>query len=165
MRPFKRSPMCSRQGPPRTLFPTLPLTAVALIAALLALTSTSAIAVVRIKNDPGGKIGDYYSRYQALRSSKDQVVIDGKCSSACTMILGIVPPDRICVTRNALFGFHAAWQPAPSGQKVINGPGTRTLMSLYPSPIRNWIERNGGLSSKMIYLSGSELMAIYRECR
>jgi len=165
MRPFKRSPICSRQDRTGTLFPPLLLAAVALVAALLVLMPTSATAVVRITNDPGGNIGDYYSRYQALRSSKDQVVIDGKCSSACTMILGIVPPDRICVTRNALLGFHAAWQPNLVGQKVINDPATRTLMSLYPSPIRHWIERNGGLRSKMIYLSGSELMAIYRECR
>ena len=136
-----------------------------LIAALLLLTPIKATAVVRIANDAGGNIGAYYSRYEALRSSKDQVVIDGTCSSACTMVLGMVPANRICVTRNALLGFHAAWQPARSGRKVINGPGTRTLMSFYPTPIRNWIERNGGLGSKMMYLSGPELMAFYRECQ
>jgi hypothetical protein len=100
----------------------------------------------------------------ALRVSKDHVVIDGTCSSACTLVLGIVPANRICVTRNALLGFHAAWQPNLRGQKVFNGPGTRTLMSFYPSPIRQWIVRNGGLGPKMIYLSGPQLMAIYQEC-
>jgi hypothetical protein len=136
-----------------------------LIAILLTLVSQPAAAVVRITDDQGGNIGDYYSRYQALRSSKAKVVIDGKCSSACTMILGIVPPDRICVTKNALLGFHAAWQPTFLGLKSINEPATRTLMTFYPGPIRQWIEHNGGLSSQMMYLTGPELMAIYRQCR
>jgi len=136
-----------------------------LISILLTLVSQPAAAVVRITDDEGGKLGDYYSRYQTLRASKDKVIIDGICSSACTMILGIVPPNRICVTRNAMLGFHAAWQPSFLGLKVINEPATRTLMSLYPVPIRQWIEHNGGLSSKMMYLTGPELMAFYRECR
>lgn len=136
-----------------------------LIAILLTFLPQPAAAIVRITNDEGGNIGVYYSRYQALRSSKAKVIIDGKCASACTMILGMVPPDRICVTRNAQLGFHAAWQPSFLGVKVINEPATRTLMSLYPIPIRQWIEHNGGLSSKMMYLTGPELMALYRECR
>src|ERR1700683_1713533 len=119
MRPFERSQTCSRKGWPNTFFPGSLFAAAGLIAALLALMPTSAAAVVRITNDPGGNIGDYYSRFEAVRSSKDQVVIDGTCSSACTMILGIVPANRICVTRNALLGFHAAWPPNLVGQKVI----------------------------------------------
>jgi hypothetical protein len=83
-------------------------------------------------------------------SSADQVVIDGRCAPACTMILGIVPADRICVTKNALLGFHAALQPSLSGRRVINGPGTRTLMSFYPIPIRRWIERRGGHSGRSV---------------
>jgi hypothetical protein len=165
MRPCKCSQTFPRKGWPRTFFPASLFAAGALIAALLVLTSTPAPAVVRITNDPGGNIGAYYSRYQALRSSNEEVIIDGRCSSACTMVLGIVPADRICVTRHARLGFHAAWQPNLVGRRVINGPGTRTLMSFYPSPIRHWIERNGGLGSRMMYLSGRELMAIYRECR
>ena len=94
-----------------------------------------------------------------------QVIIDGKCSSACTLVLGIVPARRICVTQNAVLGFHAAWRPNFLGFHVTNEPATRTLMSYYPPPIRQWIARNGGLSDKMLYLSGRELMALYRECR
>src|SRR2546430_12063950 len=37
------------------------------------------------------------------------VVIAGTCVSACTMVLGLVPTDRICATSNAVLGFHAAW--------------------------------------------------------
>jgi hypothetical protein len=101
----------------------------------------------------------------ALRDSKERVVIDGTCSSACTMVLGIVPYERICVTPNAVLGFHAAWRSGFLGLKVINEPATQTLWRLYPSAIRQWIARNGGLGTGMMYLSGSELLAIYRECR
>ena len=105
-----------------------------------------------------------WQSFSAGRDSNEQVIIDGTCSSACTLVLGLVPTRRICVTRNAVFGFHAAWRPGFLGLPVINGPATRTLWSLYPMPIRQWIARNGGLTDKMLYLSGSDLFALYREC-
>ena len=120
---------------------------------------------MRITDDRGGNIGAYWSRYIAARDSNEQVVIDGKCSSACTLVLGIVPPRRICVTKNAVLGFHAAWRPGFLGLHVTNEPATRTLMSFYPPPIRQWIARNGGLTDQMLYLSGPDLLALYRECR
>lgn len=127
-------------------------------------SSKTAAAAVRITDDHGGNIGAYWSRYMALRDSGQQIIIDGTCSSACTMVLGIVPADRICVTPNAILGFHAAWRPGFLGLKVINSPATRTLMSFYPTPVRQWIDRNGGLGTGMIYLSGPELFAMYRTC-
>lgn len=124
-----------------------------------------AASVVIIKNDRGGNIGQYWTRFTAIRDAKERVIIDGVCSSACTMVLGIVPRDRICVTRNARFGFHAAWRPGFLGLRTTNKPATQTLWNLYPNPIRLWIARNGGLGSDTIYLSGSELLAMYPECR
>jgi hypothetical protein len=121
-------------------------------------------AAIRITEDRGGNIGQYWARYMAIRDAGERVVIDGTCSSACTMVLGIVPPDRICVTGNAVLGFHAAWRPGFLGIRVINSPATRTLWSFYPPEIRQWITRNGGLGSEMLYLSGRELFAMYREC-
>jgi hypothetical protein len=122
-------------------------------------------AALRITDDHGGNIGAYWSRFRAIRDSNEQVIIDGRCSSACTLVLGLVPPRRICVTKNAVFGFHAAWRPGFLGVPVINAPATRTLLSSYPPAIRQWIESNGGLTDKMLYLSGRDLLALYRECR
>ena len=127
--------------------------------------SRGASATLRITDDHGGNIGAYWSRYMAARDANEQVIIDGKCSSACTLVLGIVPQRRICVTKNAVLGFHAAWRPGFLGFHVTNAPATNTLMSFYPPPIQQWIARNGGLTDQMLYLSGSELMALYRECR
>ncbi len=134
-------------------------------AILVAAWPRTAAAVVRITNDKGGNIGAYWSRFVALRDSGQQVVIDGACESACTIVLGIVPHNRICVTPNAVLGFHAAWRPGFLGLPVTNEPATRTLMSFYPNPIRQWIAQNGGLGSEMIYLSGPQLLAMYRQCQ
>src|ERR1700719_4644835 len=137
--------------------------ALALIAQVT--TAGQATATVRIANDRGGNIGEYWSRFTALRDAKEQVIIDGICSSACTMVLGIVPRDRICVTNNAALGFHAAYRPGFLGMRIVNEPATRTLMGIYPDVIRQWLARNGGLGSETIYLAGPELFALYRKCR
>jgi len=149
----------------RFLLPKFLIAILWLSAVLLGASATNAAAVVRITDDHGGNIGVYWSRYMALRASGQQVVIDGTCASACTMVLGIVPYDRICVTPNAMLGFHAAWRPGFLGYEVINDPATRTLLNLYPVPIRQWIAHNGGLGLQTIYLSGPELFAMYRQCR
>lgn len=136
-----------------------------LAAMLVAALPKTAAAVIRITDDEGGNIGVYWSRYMAFRDAGEQIVIDGTCSSACTMVLGIVPRDRICVTPNAILGFHAAWRPGFLGFELINDPATRTLLSFYPVSIRQWIARHGGLGLQTIYLSGPELFAMYRQCR
>jgi len=120
---------------------------------------------LRITHDDGGNIGQYWARYMAVKDSGEDVAIDGVCASACTMVLGIVPHDRICVTRNAELGFHAAWRPGFLGFHETNATATRALWSFYPNPVRQWIIRNGGLGPEMLYLSGPELLAMYRECR
>lgn len=153
-----RSPRARRRGGRSALASCL-----VLLVALV--NSQPARATLRITDDHGGKIGIYWSRYMAARDAGEQVIIDGKCSSACTLVLGIVPPRRICVTKNAVLGFHAAWRPGFLGLHVANAPATRTLMSFYPPPIRQWIARHGGLTDRMLYLSGNDLLALYRECR
>jgi hypothetical protein len=139
--------------------------AIALALVLVLLLAESAGAIVRITDDRGGNIGAYWSRYMALRDAGEQIIIDGICSSACTLVLGIVPHDRICVTQNAVLGFHAGWRPGFLGYQIINDPATRTLWNIYPMQIRQWISRNGGLGLTTIYLSGAELQSMYRQCR
>lgn len=72
-------------------------------------------AVVRISDDRGGRIGTYVDKYQGLKTSGETVIIDGLCASACTIVLGAVPHDKICVTSRASLGFHAAWDPGAGG--------------------------------------------------
>jgi hypothetical protein len=139
--------------------------AFALAGLLLCAGITEGLATVRIADDRGGRIGTYIEAFAMLRSTGETVMIDGPCLSACTLILGILPPDQVCVTRRARLGFHAAWQPDHHGRPVSSSMGTQVLMEVYPARVRNWLRRKGGLSRKMIYLQGRELAAFYPPCR
>ena len=121
-------------------------------------------AAIRIAQDPGGRIETYVGKYQGVRSSGERVIIDGSCVSACTIVLGTVPHDRICVTSRARLGFHAAWDPDARGRKVTNLQATQTLYLMYPAEVRRWIDQRGGLTPRMIYLSGRELASMFRTC-
>ena len=119
-----------------------------LLAAVLLLAGVGAShAVVRIGEDRGGRIGTYVDKYQELRSSGQSVIIDGLCASACTIVLGAVPHDKICVTSHATLGFHAAWDFGANGRAVTNPEATHMLYSMYPSAVRRWIAQRGGLDA------------------
>jgi hypothetical protein len=133
-------------------------------AAVAALAISNASAAVRIKADPGGQIGPYLENLALLRSSGEKVIIDGPCLSACTMVLGVIPRNRICVTQRARLGFHAAWHPGENGRPIPSRAATQLLMDIYPEHVRSWIKDRGGLSPRMMYLSGRELAAMYQTC-
>jgi hypothetical protein len=136
-----------------------------IVAIMLAMAVSPASATKRISDDPGGQLGPYLQKLAVLRSSGEQVVIDGKCLSACTMVLGVIPHDHICVTSRAQLGFHAAWRPDESGRQVTSREGTELLMDNYPPQVRDWISRRGGLTPHMIFLSGRELASMYPTCQ
>ena len=65
-------------------------------------------AEIRILASPGGQVGPFLDLFDRVRQSGERVVIDGPCLSACTLVLMTIPEERICVTRRAVLGFHAA---------------------------------------------------------
>ena len=138
-------------------------TCATLIAVLLMLGLAPATATVRIANDTGGQIGPYLAKYRALRASGERVEIDGACASACTMLLGIIPRNRICVTPRASLVFHSAWD--MQGDQAVTADGNRILWSTYPESVRQWIKSHGGLHSQTITLNGPELAAMFPACR
>jgi len=136
-----------------------------LLAAVLLLAGVgTSHAVVRIADDLGGAIGTYVDKYQGMRSSGETVIIDGLCASACTIVLGALAHDKICVTSHAELGFHAAWDYGANGRAVTNPEATRFLYSLYPSQVRHWISQRGGLTPRLIFLRGKQLQAMYKPC-
>jgi hypothetical protein len=125
-----------------------------------------ASAEVRIVGDQGGEVSSYLQRFHAVRDSGQRVVIDGPCLSACTLLLAVVPRDRICVTHRAVLGFHAAsYYDDTSRSLVPTREGSRLVMRLYPAKIRGWIERHGGLTPQLVRLRGNELSALYNTCQ
>jgi hypothetical protein len=98
-----------------------------------ALWSSSAVAEYRITRDHGGLLEDHKAKYAVIRDRGERVVIDGICNSGCTLVLGIVPLNRVCVTPTASLGFHMAYYDKATtfGVKVMSYEGTAELMSYY----------------------------------
>ena len=137
----------------------------ALILATALLGSVPAKAEIRIIQSPGGQVGPFLDLFEKVRDSGERVVIDGPCLSACTLVLSMVPSERICVTRRAVLGFHAARSIDRRGRIYAEPEASRLVLEAYPDPIRNWILRRGGLTSRLLLLRGRELASMYRTCR
>jgi hypothetical protein len=138
-----------------------------LCSVLLLLMSGPALAELRITRDHGGYVEQYKAKYAKLRDTGERVIIDGICNSACTLVLGIVPLNRICVTPKASLGFHQAYYDKKwtAGLRVTSIAGTDELMSYYPPSVKDWVARQGGLSAQMKkVLNGAELWAIVDPC-
>ena len=130
-----------------------------------ALAVTPSGAEVRILGSPGGQVGPFLDMFDRIRDSGETVVIDGPCISACTLVLSVVPNERICVTRRAVLGFHAARSMDRRGRLYAEPEASELVLQAYPAAVRNWIRRRGGLSSRLLLLRGRELAAIYPSCR
>src|SRR5882724_6293662 len=122
-------------------------------------------AEMRIRASPGGQVGPFLDLFEEVRRSGERVVIDGPCLSACTLVLSMVPNERICVTRRAVLGFHAARSVDRRGHMYAEPEASELVLEAYPAPIRSWIERRGGLTSRLLLLRGRELKTMYRSCR
>lgn len=141
------------------------LKAILLASLLYATVPGSARAEIRILASPGGEVGPFLKLFERVRESGERVVIDGPCLSACTLVLDVVPGDRICVTRRAVLGFHAARSVDRRGRMYAEPEASNLVLQAYPEAVRSWILRRGGLSSRLLLLRGRELAAIYPSCR
>ena len=138
-----------------------------LVVAAIALCAavSPASAEIRILASPGGQVGPFIELFDRVRASGERVVIDGPCLSACTLVLMTVPTERICVTRRAVLGFHAARSIDRRGRIYAEPEASQAVLEAYPAPVRSWISRRGGLTSRLLLLRGRELAAIYPTCR
>lgn len=138
-----------------------------LVLAVLAAGAAPAHATLRITRDHGGYVEEYKAKYERIRAKGERVVIDGICNSACTLVFGIVPSSKICVTPRASIGLHEAYydKSFTFGIKVTSVEGTSELMSYYPQPVKDWIRRNGGLTTDMKKIkNGPDLWKIADPC-
>src|SRR6201985_244171 len=122
-------------------------------------------AEVRILASPGGQVGPFIDLFEKVKNSGERVVIDGPCLSACTLVLSMVPSERICVTRRAVLGFHAARSMDRRGRLYDEPAASKLVLQAYPGPVRDWIVYRGGLTSRLLLLRGRELTTMYRPCR
>ena len=74
-----------------------------------------------IAGDNGGVLQVYYERYQAYVAAGATFRIDGRCRSACTLVLAWA--DRVCITERAALGL-----PPPWGTMWVSGAALRGLV-------------------------------------
>jgi hypothetical protein len=121
---------------------------------------------VRILSSPGGQVGPFLDLFEGVRKTGDRVVSRGRpCLSACTLVLSVVPNNRICVTCRAVLGFHAARSIDRHNRLHAEPEATEHMLESYPIPVRDWIHRHGGLTSHLLLLRGRELTGFYPACR
>jgi hypothetical protein len=157
------APRESRQRPAAEKAQTMRRMRFAVATTLFLLPALSARADFVIKYDTGGFINDYIERYETIRANGVHVVVEGVCLSACTMVLGIVPRENVCVTSRAQFGFHAAFT-KPKKVTLPSPDGSRRLMEHYAPDVRSWVTRHGGLTSRVLVLKGAELARMVSSC-
>ena len=131
---------------------------------LCAGAAAPAQAEVRILGSRGGQVGPFLDLFEGVRDSGERVVIDGPCLSACTLVLSLVPNSRICMTRRAVLGFHAARSMDRRGRMYAEPEASALVLQAYPAGVRAWIMRRGGLTSRLLLLRGRELRALYPTC-
>jgi len=94
-----------------------------------------------IKFGRGGLMHEHTLRFADYRLTKAKVELRGPCYSACTIVLAYVGPDLLCVAEGGLMAFHQV----RSREKGESMPlETQFLYSIYPQPIRDWIDQRGG---------------------
>ena len=134
----------------------------ALVSLSLVFCAGNALADYVIRYDGGGDPKDYWDKYVAVRNTGEPVVIDGKCLSACTLVLSVIPRERICATNKAALSFHAARY---KGTKVIYDKSTEIMFKTYPPDIQKWVREHDALASlEFKTLQGAELKALIKTC-
>ena len=125
-----------------------------------------AAGVVRVRNHPGGYLPRIVHEVEALRSTRQEVRIDGGyCFSACTVYLSL---ERACVAPYTQFGFHAPTDPetgAPLTGRAFEAATTHVARYYVPELAAWWIREGRYVQRGMALRTGAELIAMgYRAC-
>ena len=119
---------------------------------------------IYIRHDRGGDVGLYQIKAQVARELKLNVVIDGLCASACTLLVGL-PKAQVCATGRARLHFHRARlaRPMKNGRALLRRTNA-DILSSYPAGIRRWITRHGGLGDRMLKMEPADVARYLPPC-
>ena len=108
---------------------------------------------VQIIDDRRGLVIAYQMQWAMLAPQSVNVQIKGPCVSACTILLGYMPREKICVSSRASLGFHLA---TPDFV-------TEDLLRAYPLDIRLWIEQHGGSNASNYLATGARYLWVFSQ--
>jgi hypothetical protein len=114
-----------------------------------------------ITGNNGGVLRDFYERYRTQVAAGATFRIDGRCRSACTLVLAWA--DRVCIAERAALGFHQVRD--HKSRQPVQSESDR-LMSLYPARVREYILAHGGLPPPWgtMWVSGPALRGLVKPC-
>jgi hypothetical protein len=103
------------------------------------------LAPVVMHGGMGGLVNHHITQFSHLEQTGAPVEMRGGCCSACTLITGFIPKERLCFALGAFLAFHAARtaEPYPRRSLAI----TWQMYAAYPSEIKSWIDNRGGPTS------------------
>ena len=110
-----------------------------------------------IKRNLGGNIVPFERAARAVRrGARQQVVIDGYCASACAIFADMARP-HVCITKNAVFGFHKGRAQLEELRYTFDPPHTRDILS--------WVQKNGGFPAEtMLDMRYTEAKRFWPTC-
>jgi len=109
---------------------------------------------IDVYDDHGGVVPEYDRHWAEEAAQNVDVRIVGPCQSACTVLLGHIPRDHICVMPEARFGFHLA--------KFESS--TAIMWNGYAPDIRQWIADHGGLTQDFIWMAAPDIYRYFKKC-
>jgi hypothetical protein len=133
-----------------------------------ALSPPPPLAPVVMAGGQGGSIYEHILRFSKLEQTGAPVEMRGGCWSACTMITGFVPKERLCFAPAAFLAFHAAR--TGEADPRLSLAGTWRMYASYPPEIKSWIDNRGGPDKLKVetfwFMHSHDLWAIgYPRCK
>jgi hypothetical protein len=122
--------------------------------ALLFTALPASAETINVSDNHGGSVSQYAARWSGLAARGVDVRIVGPCQSACTVLLGHIPRNKICVMPHASFGFHLAHLASAQA----------TLWNAYQPDIRAWIAAHGGLKTSFIWMRAPDIFRHFKRC-
>jgi hypothetical protein len=153
--PLMSTPLMSTPLMSTPLIPRLGFIARSLLTALMCSLAVPALAeTIDVYDNHGGSVFQYNARWVGLAARGVDVRIVGPCQSACTILLGHIPRNKICVMPSARFGFHLARRE----------DATQMLWGAYQADIRSWINAHGGLQKNFIWMGAPDVYRYFKRC-
>lgn len=128
---------------------------------------------VTITEDLGGNVRQYIQKALLYEQASVKLEIEGKCASACTILISSSFNYEKCMSRHALFGFHKPYILGKLTQEQKDGLAlTATAMwdSYHPIiqsnlRVQGWPSvLEGDPQDKLVWLSAEELRGILPYC-
>jgi hypothetical protein len=117
-----------------------------------------------VGDNMGGDLQNYLAGAREAQREHKQIVIDGWCVSACSLVADRLRP-HVCITSNARFGFHKTWDLIirSDGQEFY-APGRHHTL-IYSSALQRWINKKGGEPAQgLLVMSNDDAGKFWPRC-